>query len=340
MNIGYIFDDGFVLPAAVSIYSLLENNQHIDELHLYILDDGISEDNKSMLIKMINGFYREVVFVRVKEVKEKLSKITKYNWNGSYSTYIRLMLNSIFPELNERMMMIDADTIVVGRIDELADFDLKGNSCAMALEAMPISYYKYSGLGLNRLINGGLLLVDLKRWREEEAEKKITDFLTNVRDKNMLTDEDVLSNLFKNKFSVISPKFNYLTQYKLYTTKFFYRFFGWDELSKAGAFYTYEDLADASNDPVILHCIDSHTNRPWHKNNHHPYSKIFDDYLNMTPWQDADKNIKPMRAMAKFEYFLRNILPPSLSKLYYGIVLRLYYGIGAKIYYSSSRKEI
>ena len=339
MNVGYIIDNGFVLPAAVSICSLLKNNQHIDELNLYILDDGISEENKSMLMKMINGFFREAVFVPVKEVKDKLSIITKYNWNGSYSTYIRLMLNSIFPELNDRMLMIDADTIVVGRIDELADYDLKSYSCAMALEAMPISYYKYSGLGLNKLINGGLLLIDLKRWREEEMEKKIIEFLTIVRDKNMLTDEDVLSKIFNNKFSVISPRFNYLTQYHIFTTKFYYHFFGWNKLYKMGAFYSYEELAEAGSDPVILHCIDSQTNRPWHKNNHHPYSKIFDEYLSMTPWKEADKTIKSMSFIGKIEYFLRNFLPDSISRIYYGVVLKIYYGVGAKRYYSECRKD-
>ncbi len=338
MNIGYVFDDGFVLPAGVSIFSLLENNRHIDDIKIYILDDGISSGNKLKLDTMVKEFDREVVFISVDQVKEKLSKITKYNWNGSYSTYIRLMLNSLFPDCNDKIMMIDADTIVVGKIDELNDYDLEGKPCAMALEAMPISYYIHSGLGMNKLINGGLIIVDLKKWREADAEEKIINFLTNVREKNMLTDEDVLSTLFKDDFSVIRPRNNCLVQYSFYAKQFYYKFFGWDKLHDNNAFYSLEELVDARENPVILHCIDSHTNRPWHKNNNHPYTKAFDEYLAKTPWKNIDKKIKPMGLVSKIEYFLRGVLPKVLSDFYYAVVLRIYYGVGAKRYYKYSTK--
>lgn len=338
MNIGYIFDDGFVLPAAVSIYSLLANNKHIDEINIYILDDGISEENKDLFKIMIAEFDRKVDFVSVKPIKDYLSTITKYNWNGSYSTYIRLMLNSIFPDSNDRIMMIDADTIVVGKIDALNTFDLDDKPCAMALEAMPISYYRYSGLGMNKLINGGLLIIDLKKWREIHAETQIIDFLTNIREKNMLTDEDVLSVLFKDNFSVIPAKYNCLAQYYFYASKFYYHFFGWNKLYEKGAFYSLDELEDARDNAIILHCIDSHTNRPWHKNNNHPYSKVFDEYLSLTPWKNAEKKVKPMGAVSKFEFFLRNSLPFNVSNFYYAIVLRIYYGIRTKHYYLNSNK--
>lgn len=337
MNICYIFDDGFVLPAAVSIYSLMYNNSHIENIEFLILDDGISEKNKDLLKEMISGFKRKVSFFPVKDIKNKLAHVTKYNWNGSYTTYIRLMLNSIFPDRKDTVILIDADTIIIGKIDELNNYDLEGMPCAMALEAMPISYYKHSGLGMNKLINGGLFIIDLKRWREEDAESKIYDFLTNTRGKNMLTDEDVISVLFKDKFSVIPPRYNCLSQYVFYSKEFYYKFFGWNKLNKNNAFYSLDELKDAINDPVILHCIDSHTNRPWHKNNNHPYTSYFDKYLSMTPWNGMEKRSKQMGAVAKIEYFLRNNLPPIISNFYYAIVLKLYYGVGAKRYYNSKQ---
>ncbi len=333
MNVGYVFDDGFVLPASVSIYSLLENNGHIHDLKLFVLDDNISDNNKNLLLSMVEKFDRVIEFVNISKIKDKLSNTTKYNWHGSYSTYIRLMLNSIFPNCNDRIIMIDADTIVTGNIEALELLDMKDNACAMALEAMPISYYIHSKLGMNKLVNGGLIVIDLKKWSDANAEQKIIDFIVNVREKNMLTDEDVLSAVFKDKISIIPPKYNFLAQYTCYSNKFFYKFFGWKKLYENNAFYSLDDLIEAKNDPVILHCIDMHTNRPWHSNNNHPFSGLFDSYLAKTPWDNSDKNVKSMSMVAKIEFFLRKYLPGRLSDYYYACVLRLYYGIGAKKYY-------
>lgn len=333
MKIGYIIDDGFSIPCGVSIYSLLSNNIHLKDIELFILDDGICDISKKRLLDISNQFNRKLDFIDVKIIKQILLETTNYNWHGSYSTYIRLMLNSLFPDSNETIIMIDADTIINGKVDELYNFDLQGNPCAMALEAMPLSYYKHSGLGLNELINGGLLIVNLEKWKEFDVENKIIEYLKNIREKNMLTDEDVLSVILKGKITRIPVYLNYLSQYYWYTSKFYYRFFGWDKLYEAKAFYSLSELIEAKDKAIIYHCIDGFTNRPWHRNNIHPYTKLYDNYLYETPWKEETKIIRSNSFTSKIEIFLRRILPKALSDFYYACAVRLYYGIRAKIYY-------
>lgn len=334
MNIGYILDEGFIVPVTVSIYSLLHNNRDVDEIKLFILDDGITGDSREKLTKMINAFNRKACFVDVSEVRTLLSKTTSYNWNGSYSTYIRLMLNTLLPDMDDVIIMIDGDTIIDGSISELGEIDLNGNPCAMALEAMPYSYHKYSGLGDGELINGGVLVIDLKKWREAYVEQKVLSFLIEVREKNMLTDEDVISEILKGKIVRIQPRYNYLTQYYLYSNPFYYHYFGWDKLYQQKAFYSLKELKEAGEKAVIYHCIDTFTNRPWHKNNFHPYAKMFDKYLKQTPWSGYVKTKRQMSLRATIEYILRRCLPRQMSKFLYATAVKLYYGVGAKRYYA------
>lgn len=335
MNIGYVFDEGFTLPAAVSMYSLMYNNKNIDQINFYILDDGITTNSKCKLRKMVEDFGRTISFVGVNSVKRKLETVTSFNWNGSYSTYLRLMLNSLLPNFEDTIIFIDADTVITGSVEELDGLDLEDKVCAMALEAMPLSYYKYSRLGLNELINGGLLVIDLKKWKEEKAEDKILYFLNHVRNKNMLTDEDVLSNLFKGRIKRLPPYLNYLTQYYMFTNKFYYMFFGWDKLSQKNVFYSLSELEQAKNKIAVYHCIDTFSNRPWFSNNCHPFSYLFDQYLAMTPWKDCIKPYKEMTKRRSIEYQIAKKLPVGVFTFLYSIVLRLYYGIGAKKYYSA-----
>ena len=333
MNIGYVFDEGFTIPAAVSMYSIMYNNRHMRDIRFYILDDGIHEKSRKKLEQMVHHFKREIVFIDVSSVKKRLSETTTYNWNGSYSTYIRLMLNSLIPEDVDRITMIDGDTVIEGKLDYLAALDMEDCALAMALESAPESYHRYSGLGNHDLYNGGLLVVDLKKWKECDAEGKILSFLTNVREKNMLTDEDVLSAVFKGKVKRIPPRFNYLTQYYLYASKFYYRLFGWDKLNSEGAFYSLEELRDARKNTVMYHCIDTFTNRPWFSNNIHPYKLLYEKYYSRTPWRNTIKPKRKMNLLTSMEYHLRKVLPKNLSRLTYAVSVKLYYGIGAKKYY-------
>lgn len=335
MNFGYVFDENFTLPAGVSIYSLLVNNKNIENINLYILDDGISFESKKILKKMVNAFHRRITFVDVKKVKDILSETTPYNWNGSYSTYIRLMLNTLFPDRDDTIIMIDADTIINGSMEHLLDEVDPQSVCSMALEAMPAIYHKYSGLGESELYNGGLIAVNLKRWREENAEDQIVNFLSNVRTKNMLTDEDVISTLFKGKISRISAKYNFLAQYYLYSSDWYYHFFGWDDLSEKGIFYPLNEMQSARENVVMYHCIDTFTNRPWFDNNIHPYKKLFEQYRAHTPWKNMKLPVRKMKPLTKAEYVFRKILPKNMSRLLYAVAVKLYYGIGAKKYYRS-----
>ena len=336
MNFGYVFDEGFTVPAAVSMFSLMHNNKHIDEIRFYILDDGIAEDSKKKLIKMVKHFNREIIFVDIKEVKKLLSETTPFNWNGSYSTYLRLMLATLLPDCEDVVIMIDGDTIINGKLDYFNHLELNGNPCAMSLESIPENYHRTSGLGDYELYNGGLIAIDVKQWREQKVEEKIIDYLINVRGKNFLTDEDVLSGLFKNQITRIPPEMNFLTPFYIYDSKFYYRMLGWKKLADKGIFYTFDEIKAAREKVVMYHCIDTFTNRPWFSNNVHPYTKLFDKYLAHTPWKDYEKKEKKMSFVEKTEYNLRRLLPKPLSKLEYAVAYKLYYGIGAKRYYKNT----
>ena len=52
MNIIYSSSDAYSELAGVSITSLFENNKNIDDIEVYIIDNGISEKNKEHFHKI------------------------------------------------------------------------------------------------------------------------------------------------------------------------------------------------------------------------------------------------------------------------------------------------
>ena len=45
----YSSDNNYSQHTGVSIVSLLDNNKHFDDIHIYVIDNEISKDNKEKL---------------------------------------------------------------------------------------------------------------------------------------------------------------------------------------------------------------------------------------------------------------------------------------------------
>ena len=333
MNIAYVFDDNFASCAAVSLISLLENNPDVGDINIYIFDDGITEESKQNIKSICSQHDAKIYFIDAKQISARLAQLGVQAWRGRYSAYIKLMVSSFVPQDLSRLIVLDADTIVVGDISELNTMDLHGHPCAMALEGIDGNYQLISGVGRSELYNAGVIVYDLPVWRSKKVEERFIDHLTHVRARYMLPEEDPISIVLKDDIERLSPKFNFIAQFYVYATKRYFRRFHWDVLGEH--FYSLAELQVARKDPRIYHCIDLFTSRPWYKESIHPYTECYDRYLKMTPWKDKPKKSQKMTTVTKIEYLLRKYLPRPLSDYFYYVAARLYYGPGARKYYKS-----
>ena len=75
MNIVYTCDNNFVWIMGISMISLFENNRECNNIHVYLLGDGISEDNRQTLSDIASKYYRTFTLINVPDlnIPEKLS---------------------------------------------------------------------------------------------------------------------------------------------------------------------------------------------------------------------------------------------------------------------------
>lgn len=52
MNVVYSSSDSYSMVAGISMYSLLENNQSVDELNIFLIENGMSQENKDKFTTM------------------------------------------------------------------------------------------------------------------------------------------------------------------------------------------------------------------------------------------------------------------------------------------------
>ena len=181
MNILYTVNDKFVPQLAAGICSVCENNREEDLIHFYVFSLGIQEENKGKLETLVQRYDRSISIIEIQDMSNYLDfEFDTLGWNNVILA--RLFMDKILPTNVERIIYLDGDTIVRGTLHEIWNFDLKNKTLGMSIEPT-VDTQRKNALGLRSEYyhNSGVLLVDLKRWREIEAEKLIVDFYQKKR---------------------------------------------------------------------------------------------------------------------------------------------------------------
>ena len=97
MNIVLASDDNYVPLLTISIVSVLENNQNdFEEINVFILNDGITNQNIEKINNRLNKYDCHVSFIKTKNIENLNSKIVSLERDNisSFTTYSRLFISS------------------------------------------------------------------------------------------------------------------------------------------------------------------------------------------------------------------------------------------------------
>lgn len=332
MNVMYLCDDAYVHIAAVSLISLLENNKEADDIHIFIVGEEISEDNKKRLYKTVDLYGRDLIILEKPDIKKLAGcKVEKHWW--IQNVFSRIFLGDVFknyPNM-KKLLYIDCDTLIVGNISDLWETDLGDYVAAGVLEAMG-SFHK-KAIGLRRqdpYFNAGMFLVDVSKWRNENYDKKAADFIQKVNGKMEYADESVLNAIAATNMKVVSPKYN-LTSLSFY--------FSPEEVltyRKPHFHYSEGEMKEALEDARIIHFTSSFMDvRPWVKGSIHPYARQWEQLKNNSMWSDLpigkDNRSVKKRMAAKLVMLLPVKVRLSVTGFLHAYIKPLKYVIAADI---------
>jgi lipopolysaccharide biosynthesis glycosyltransferase len=257
MNIVYISDDKGCFLLCVSLYSLLEkNNQH--ELRIIIIDDDISDNNKSLIDKIVCQYGLRVEYVEKKEIPQTIKEKSKGQWPDNI--FSRLFFPSLLGELNiHRCIYLDTDTIIMGDLSTLWEKDLRGMTCGAVLECMPNSHKQVLGLSAkDEYYNSGVLIVDVDMWRKKGYEESCFRYLKDNIQCLEYPDEGTINSVLKGDICRLGAEYNVTTLNGCFSYK---------ELKtyrKSSIMYEADEYIMCREKPVIVHYTNNFLyNRPW-----------------------------------------------------------------------------
>ena len=279
MDILVVFDHNYVAPTGVMLKSLVVNNaSQILNVHA-IIDEDVSEEDKESLREIVEGSEeRRITFFNYK--KEEIREFPGVKGTHfSKAAYYRLFCASLLPEGIEKILYLDSDMIVNFSLNDLWNTDI--SDVAIAAVVNPGSYGDSKSY-----FNSGLLLINLRYWRENHLEDKYVDFILNHSDKIKWVDQDVSNGVLTNSKKLLPLKYNVQDSF-LYKKKYLT-----DSLGEMIG-----ELDDALLNPVVIHFCGSV--KPWMIGCRNPYRSLFVKYKNLTRWKDANISNEPFAKLFK-----------------------------------------
>ena len=330
VNVVYCSSDLFAEVCAVAMVSLFENNRHLKEINVYVVDDHIQQRNRDRILQMAEKYGRNVRFIPLPEPSEFYHD-ERFTIKTLGHTYARMILGDILPEEVERVISLDSDTMVLDKVDGLWNTDLQGHPIAGVDDCMgKVALVKTQHLKPDSIhCNAGMYLIDLSVWRRENWTEQFHQYIKGLFDRHIALggyEEEVITKVVGERMLVLPPKYNLMTLEQVFTYPELLRF------RQPLRYYTEAQIAEAKNQPVITHTTNFFyiRKRIYEANSDNPMRGQYEKYRALTPWKDdpamtatptfkqkMQKNIWHMmpKAMAiTIGAFVRNEVRPLLEK--------------------------
>lgn len=292
VNVVYCSSDLYSEVCAVSIVSLFENNKSLDNISVFIIDDHISEKNKSRLEEMAKKYDRSICFIPLPD-PSVFYRDTRFTIKSLGHTYARMILGDIIPHEVERIISLDSDTMVLDNIHSLWNVDMGDHPIAGVDDCMgKVALVKTQHLKENsKHCNAGMYLIDLVTWRKENWTEKFYEYIKGLFDKHISLggyEEEVITKVVGERMMILPPKYNLMTLEQVFSYKELIRF------RQPLKYYSEEEIEEAKKHPVITHTTNFFyiRKRIYEENSDHPMRANYEKYRALTPW----KNDPPMRA--------------------------------------------
>lgn len=305
MNLDIIIntDDNYIQHCMAMLCSLYENNKS-HTITLHVLKHKLSDICISQIKNLTSKYHNSCIFYTVDE--NKLEGVQFRNKRPlSKAAYYRLLLSTVLPPNINKALYLDCDIIVLKDLSEVFELELDNYALAATLDNFPYTNQHRLQLHMEadeRTFCSGIMLVNLKYWRDNNCEQKLLEYAKRYRKEVHLHDQDVLNYLFKKKCFLLPPKWNRVAYSHLCTKNAQYRKFDYIEYRKF---------------PMLIHYADPFL-KPW-LNINTPFKGVYEKYLKLSDYS----NIKYLNVSfsKKLKIYLWKI-KFSISELCYSLKYR------------------
>ena len=283
-RIVYCVDRGYAIPLAVSLRSLHESNPG-KQISVIVLTLDFDDELVARVRRSVPEL--EVSFVDVESViPSGLPRVKAF----SRAAYGRLFAPAVLAGSAERILYLDADTIVLGNLDGLNGVILADHTLAAVQSVEPpfisgaLGVPMWRSLGISRdapYFNSGVLLINPERWIEQRVAERTIEMAQTYSDSNLWADQDALNIVFQGDFLRLDQRWNAESPLR-------------KPIHLGHALFDPDEIRSAGEDPAVVHFIGSP--KPWQRGCTDTAAPQWWDFLRRTDWAD----LAPLRRLSVY----------------------------------------
>lgn len=287
MDIALCHDNNYAPYSTVVIASILDHNENA-EITFHLLHTDLTAERCATIKSWVESFKgKKVCFYQMKKETFADFPIDEHTYLD-YGAYIRLYLGDCLEQI-DKVLYLDCDIIVNNSLADLWDTDMTGYAVAGVRDRINDYIRVYNRLGYpmsEGYINSGMMLINLKKWREDDFFKK-TQRLACEKGASVLKnhDQDIINAIYHGQILMLPFRYN-LLEYYLYVEEWLY-------LDRK----YYPEIVEACKNPAIIHfCMPQ---KPWHYECINPFKDLYYKYRKMTPWPEVELTHKVQKLSRK-----------------------------------------
>lgn len=306
--ISYCSSDEYSEYTGISMLSLLANTSREYIEGIFLLNNGIKDENLQKICAIATAFSIPLEIININGVLADYCRnhgIAPFN--GSYSTYARLIPDKVYPSYVDEILVIDSDTLVVNSLDDLS-LNMMGEAVIAAIDnpEMHLAGAELSDPEKESLadkgfyLNCGIVAYNLKNWRLRKISERIVEKIT-MGVEATYADQTVLNIVMAKEDVVLLPlKYNsFFHEYPKYLIPYY--------IKKYSKSHDRADIEEAIKNPTILH-YKGNDMRPWFDI---CMSSAQDEYLrykSLSPWASDPLKKRYTKGLMTLKFRLKKIL--------------------------------
>lgn len=281
-HVAFCISDNYSSIVAVTLQSFVDHHTNESAFTFHLVSEALSADNLAYLKSVIaQRSSWQLVYHPIEE--KSLAHIP----TGPFTihAWYRIFLDKLLPDHVDKVLYLDADTLIASSIDELFQIPLENVAIGAAKDQQNFITATKQRIGLPQqqtYVCSGVLLMNLSYWREHNIAQQILDWAIANAPRLGCPDQDAINVVLRERTVVLPAKWGIIARNFLYD-----------------AFYQTEEAAEAYHHPCIIHYAGC---APWY----YELSKIAPRFQEL--WYETNKRMEqPVEMRSYFPSIIKRL---------------------------------
>lgn len=203
MNLLFVTDRFYMEHAADCIRSVIRFPCR-EGYDIYILHSDLGEREQEQFVALAE---KADVRLHFRYVDPSMFEVFPESGRYPRQIYYRIFAASLLPPELERILYLDADTVIINPLQELYEMDFGGN-CILACTHVrkflnKVNQYRLGMETERAYINSGVMLMNLRALRERQNVEEVVSYMKKRRRRLTLPDQDIITALYGDRIGLL-----------------------------------------------------------------------------------------------------------------------------------------